>query len=379
MENIGIYIHIPFCKAKCYYCDFTSFAGKENMIDKYIDNLIQELNMYKDKVKDKRVYSIFIGGGTPSHIDQKHIVRIIEFIKENFNNESLQEVTIEINPGTLDINKAKAYRKAGINRASMGVQTLNSEHLRKIGRIHNEKQVYESYKILRKAGFDNINLDFIFGLPDEVLEDVEKNLDLIEEIKPEHISYYGLILEADTYLYKLDLKGELNIPSEKEERQMYYLIKKRLKSMGYVHYEISNFSLKEKECKHNVLYWNILPYIGAGLSSHSYLDGRRYWNYNNFNEYFKAIESGNLPIESGEMSSLKDEISEFAIMGLRFIEGIDKTMFKKRFKNELSYYYKEAIKKHLEDGLLTEDKKRIKLTDKGLDLSNLVEVDFLLE
>nr|WP_300002161.1 radical SAM family heme chaperone HemW [Tissierella sp.] len=379
MDNIGIYIHIPFCRAKCYYCDFTSFAGKENIIDRYIDNLIGELGLYKDKVKDKKIYSIFIGGGTPSHIDEKHIVRIMKFIRENFNVDDLEEASIEINPGTLDKNKAQAYKDAGINRASMGVQTLNPDHLKKIGRIHDEKQVYESYETLRRAGFDNINLDFIFGLPDETIEDVSKNLDLIEEIKPEHISYYGLILEEGTVLYKLEGKGELNIPSDEKEREMYYLIKKRLKSMGYLHYEISNFSLRGRECKHNVLYWNILPYIGVGLSSHSYYGGKRYWNHDNFQDYFKAIDKGELPIEGEEKSTLKDEISEFAIMGLRFIDGIDKQIFRDRFGKSIEYYYKEAIKDHIEDGLLEENERSIKLTDKGLDLSNKVEVDFLLE
>lgn len=378
MEKIGIYIHIPFCKSKCYYCDFTSFEGKENMIDQYIDNLIKELSIYKDKVKDKSVYSIFIGGGTPSHIDQNYIVRIMKFIEENFNTNLLEEITIEINPGTLDLNKAKAYKEAGINRASMGVQTLNSDHLKKIGRIHNEKEVYKSFEILRKAGFNNINLDFIFGLPDETLLDVDKNLNLIEEIRPEHISYYGLILEEDTYLYRLYNQGDLEIPSEKEEREMYYLIKKRLKAMGYTHYEISNFALKEKECKHNILYWKINSYIGVGLSSHSFLNNRRYWNRDNFKDYFEDINQGILPIETGEDIDRNTEISEFSIMGLRLIDGIDKELFKERFKRDIHYFFKEQIKRHLMDGLIIEDDRFIKLTDKGLDLSNQVEVDFLI-
>ena len=378
MEDIGIYIHIPFCKAKCYYCDFTSFAGKENVIDKYIDNLIKELDIYKDKLRDKSVYSIFIGGGTPSHIDERHIVRIIGFIKKNFNVKDLEELTIEINPGTLDLGKAEAYRDVGINRASMGVQTLNSNHLKKIGRIHNEKQVYESFKILREAGFNDINLDFIFGLPDERIEDVEKNLDLIEEIKPEHISYYGLILEEDTYLYKLYQKGGLNLPSESEEREMYYLIKKRLKSLGYNHYEISNFALKEKECKHNIFYWKIKPYIGVGLSSHSFFNKRRYWNRDNFKDYFEDIEQGILPIETGEDIKINTEISEFSIMGLRLIDGIDKALFKERFKYDIYYFFGDTIRKHLKDGLIIEDNGFIRLTNKGLDLSNQVEVDFLI-
>lgn len=378
MKAIGLYIHIPFCKSKCYYCDFTSFSNKENMIERYIGNLIEELNIYKDIVKESSIRTIFIGGGTPSYIDERYIEEILRFIRENFNIETLEEVTIEINPGTLDIVKARVYKNAGINRVSMGVQTLNDVHLKKIGRIHTQKEFYQSYDILREVGFENINLDFIFGLPDETIEDIEKNLKEIERLKPEHISYYGLILEKDTPLYKLDKNSKLNIPSESEEREMYYLIKKRLKGMGYNHYEISNFALKEKECKHNILYWTIESYIGVGLSSHSYLNNKRCWNREDFNNYFIDLSKGILPIKGGEDISKSMEISEFSIMGLRLIEGIDKKLFQKRFKQDINYFFKETIEKHLKDGLIVEDDNFIALTNKGLDLSNLVEVDFLL-
>lgn len=379
MQEIGLYIHIPFCKNKCYYCDFVSFQGKENMVDRYIENLVKELDLYKKTVQDVSIKTIFIGGGTPSYIDASHIERILEFVRENFNMATLEEVTIEINPGTLDCEKAIAYKNAGINRISMGVQTLNDDHLKKIGRIHTQEEFYQSYNILRKAGFTNINLDFIFGLPDETIEDIEANLKGIEHLKPEHISYYGLILEEGTPLYKLDKKGELKLPSESEEREMYYLIKKRLKDMGYIHYEISNFKLKGRECKHNILYWKIQAYIGVGLSSHSYLNSRRYWNRDNFNDYFMDLGEGILPIDGGEdISRDIDEVTEFCIMGLRLIEGIDKELFEKRFNKDINYYFKEVVNKHLQDGLIVEDEQFIKLTDKGLDLSNLVEVDFLL-
>lgn len=378
MKEIGLYIHIPFCKSRCYYCDFTSFSNKENIVKRYIENLIKELNIYKEVVKEVSIKTIFIGGGTPSYIDEKHIERVLGFIKENFNIETLEEVTIEINPGTLDIGKARAYKSAGINRVSLGVQTLNDDHLKRVGRIHTQKQFYQSYDILRKSGFTNINLDFIFGLPAETIQDVEENLKEIERLKPEHISYYGLILEKNTHLYKLDKNGELNIPSESEEREMYYIIKQRLKDMGYIHYEISNFALKEKECKHNILYWTIESYIGVGISSHSYFNNKRYWNTNNLNKYFEDLGRGILPIEAGEDINRDMEISEFSIMGLRLIKGIDKKRFKKKFGKDINYYFRKTINKHLKDGLIVEDDNFIKLTNKGLDISNLVEVDFLL-
>lgn len=378
MEDIALYIHIPFCKAKCYYCDFTSFSGKENLIEKYIHNLIEELRMYKGVVSDKNIRTIFIGGGTPSYIDGKYIKRILEYVKNNFNIKLLEEVTIEINPGTLDLKKANIYKEAGINRVSIGVQTLNDSHLKNIGRIHTEDEFYQSYEILKSVGFTNINLDFIFGLPDENISHVQANLKKIELLNPSHISYYGLILEEGTYLNKLDKQGKLNLPTDNEEREMYYLIKKKLKDMGYIHYEISNFSLAEKECKHNLIYWHIEAYIGVGLSSHSFINKRRYWNRDNFSGYFNDIENHNLPIEEGEDISKKTEISEFAIMNLRLIKGIDKKFFKERFERDIEYFYRDAIKRHLEDGLLEENDRYLRLSDRGLDLSNRVELDFLL-
>lgn len=379
MKELAIYIHIPFCKAKCYYCDFVSFAGKENWIDKYIDYLIKELDIYKTQVKDYSIKSIFIGGGTPSHIDAKHIERLLNFIKANFNTENMDEVTIETNPGTLDLEKVTSYKESGINRVSMGVQTLNDHHLKNIGRIHREEKVYESLDLLRKVGFKDINLDFIFGLPDETIKDVEENLNKIQILKPTHISYYGLILEKGTKLYNLEKSGKLNLPSDIKEREMYYLIKRRLKSMGYEHYEISNFACENYECKHNLLYWKIEEYIGLGLASHSFLNGRRYWNVDNFDDYFSALKNYHLPIENFELINLHTEASEFAIMGLRLIEGIDKELFKIRFKGDIGDYFEKEIEKHLKNGLLEENEKFLKLTSKGLDLSNQVEVDFLLD
>lgn len=378
MKTVGVYIHIPFCKSKCYYCDFNSFSGKEDMVEKYIKNLIYELKIYKKLIKEYSISSIFIGGGTPSHIDEKHIGTILGFIKENFNTTSLEEVTIEINPGTLDIKKVNAYRSFGINRISMGVQSLNNRSLQSIGRIHSEQDVYDSYELLRKAGFTNINLDFIFGLPNETIQDVEGNLEKIELLRPEHISYYGLILEEDTQLYKIKDQGKLSLPSETLERDMYHLIRERLGQMGYIHYEISNFSLKDYECKHNILYWEIKPYIGLGLSSHSYLNGKRYWNKNNFNDYLLDLDKGILPIEDGEDIVKEIEISEFCIMGLRLIRGIDKDLFRNRFKKDIKHFFKKEIEKHCRDGLIIEEDNFIRLTEKGLDLSNIVEMDFLL-
>ncbi len=379
MKELGMYIHIPFCKAKCHYCDFTSFSGEDKIIDRYIENMIKELNIYKNNIKNFRIKTIFIGGGTPSHIDVKYIEKILKFIRENFNTENLQEVSIETNPGTINFEKAKRYKDAGIDRISMGVQTLNNSHLKNIGRIHSENEVYESLEILKRVGFTNINLDFIFGLPDESIEDVEENLRKIEKLKVSHISYYGLILEEGTPLYDLEKNGKLNLVSDIEEREMYYLIKRKLKAMGYHHYEISNFAIKDHECKHNILYWEIEEYIGIGLSSHSFLDGRRYWNRDKFTSYFSDIEKEILPIQSGEDIKLETEISEFTIMGLRLIKGIDKELFKNRFHRDIYYYYKENIKKHIDNKLLVEDDSHIKLTDRGMDLSNQVEVDFLLE
>lgn len=377
MKEISLYIHIPFCISKCYYCDFTSFSYENDKIQDYIKSLLIELELYIEKLKGYTIKTIFIGGGTPSAIDGKYIYEILEFIYKNFNTTSLIETTIEINPGTLDREKVKLYKEANINRVSMGVQTLDNSLLKSIGRIHKAEDFYKSYELLREVDIENINVDLIFGLPNQTTEDVIDSLDKVIQIGVKHISYYGLILEEDTKLYNLYNQGKIILPNEDVEREMYHKATEYLVGLGYNHYEISNYSLPGYECKHNLVYWDLNPYLGLGLSSHSYMENKRFFNTANMNNYIKNLNIKKLPIEGEETINSKTQIEEFCILGLRKIEGINKLEFKRRFEIEIESLYWDIINKHVDNKLIVNDKDFIKLTKKGLDLSNLVEVDFL--
>jgi len=338
--------------------------------------LIIELDLYKDKIKDYSIKTIFIGGGTPSCINPRYINRILEFIYRNFNTSDLVEVTIETNPGTLDKEKVQIYMESGINRVSMGMQTLDDTLLKSIGRIHSTKDFYKSYEILRNGNMKNINVDLIFGLPNQSIDQVISSLKKVVELGVEHVSYYGLILEENTKFYKLYNEGKISLPDENIERMMYHKATEYLTNHGYKHYEISNYALPTYECKHNLVYWEVRPYLGVGLSSHSNMRGKRFFNTSNINIYIEKLNMNKLPVEGEEIIDKDTEMEEFCILGIRKIEGLSKIEFKNRFEVEIEKIYGDIIKKHIDNGLILNDH-NIRLTKKGLDLSNLVEVDFL--
>lgn len=377
MKDLSLYIHIPFCMSKCYYCDFTSFPNNKEKIQGYIDSLIKELELYKERIKDYNINTIFIGGGTPSCIDANYIYKILEYINCNFNVSKTCEISIETNPGTLNKEKVKIYKESGINRVSMGVQSLNEDLLKVIGRIHNADDFYKSLELLRKANFNNINVDLMFGLPGQTLDMVLDSLKKVVELNIEHISYYGLILEENTKLYNMYNQGKINLPNEDVERDMYHKTREYLINRGYEHYEISNYALSNYECKHNLTYWNVMPYLGVGLGSHSNIEGKRFWNTIHIDKYIEKLKENIIPIEDEEIIDINTEIEEFCILGLRKIQGIDKKQFKLRFNNEIETIYKDIINKHVNNGLVINSEDFISLTNRGLDLANLVEMDFL--
>lgn len=377
MDPFSLYVHIPFCERKCHYCDFISFSKEEKKISAYIENMLKEISIYKEKLSNYYLTTIFIGGGTPSCIDAKYIKLLLEHIYNSFNSDSITEITIEANPGTLDIEKIKTYKSVGINRVSLGVQSLNDNILKSIGRIHSSKDVIESFEMLRKVGIDNINMDLMFGLPHQTMDDLEDTINIVLELDIEHISLYGLIIEEGTLINKWYKKGLLKLPSEDSERYMYHKSIDLLENKGIIQYEISNFSKLYKQCKHNLIYWKVKPYLGVGLSSHSNLFGKRFWNYSNLTAYNDKLNNDMLPIE-GEESIEKDmEIAEYCILGLRLNEGIEKKEFRNRFEFDIEDKYKDIIIKHQKNGLIHNNKNNIRLTSKGLDLSNVVEVDFM--
>ena len=374
MQELGIYVHIPFCKRKCHYCDFLSFSGATRLIEKYIEALKQEIDKAKVNKDEYIVKTIYFGGGTPSFIDSKYIVEILQLIKKKFNILQNAEITIEANPGTVDEQKLKDYYNAGINRISFGVQATNSDLLKIVGRIHSYSSFVNGYNLARSIGFKNINVDLMIGLPVQRLDDVEKDLERILSLKPEHISVYSLIVEEGTKIEEKLKKDELYLPSEEEERKMYWTVKKELENNGYIHYEISNFAKPGYESKHNVACWNQEEYIGFGLGAHSYFDNKRYSNTIDFEEYFDWPENSKI---IHEKQNKNDKMKEYILLGLRKLEGVKISEFKNKFVDNPIYLYRQELNKLIKEDLLKIDNDNIKLTNKGIDLANLVWEEFI--
>ncbi len=375
--ELGIYIHIPFCKQKCIYCDFVSFSNQEEKQAQYIEKILQEIKQEKKLLSKYQITTIYIGGGTPSAINCKYITDIMNTIKKVANLETLEdiEVTIEVNPGTVTEEKLLNYKNSGINRLSIGLQTTNDKLLKTIGRIHKYQDFLNTYKTARKLGFNNINTDLMIGLPTQTLKDVKKSLEEIIMLKPEHISVYSLILEEDTPMEKLVGQGKLKLPSDEAERRQYHYVKNILELNGYIHYEISNFAFPTKQSKHNCNCWEQKEYIGFGVSAHSYISKKRYSNTDNLNQY---IEKNLNEIKIiNEIQNQESQEKEYMLLGLRKLEGVQITKFKEKFGKNPIYIFRNEIQKLVEQGLLQVDLDNILLTSKGLDLANLVWEEFI--
>ena len=379
MKEIGIYVHIPFCKQKCYYCDFVSFAKMEQFQDIYIKNLIKEIKSFKQTYKDFKISTIYIGGGTPSYIDAKYIKQILDTLTAGQDVASIKEITIEINPGTFIEEKLLEYKKAGINRISIGLQSADNKLLKEIGRIHNFEDFLASYKSARKIGFENINLDLMIGLPNQTISNIKGTLQEVINLSPNHISVYSLILEENTMLENLVERGILSLPEETLERNMYWYVKDFLELNGYEHYEISNFARHGFESKHNLDCWSQKEYIGFGIAAHSYLDGIRFSNTENLQGYIKNCENDcfdkNRTIHEKQTKLMQEK--EFMLLGLRKIEGVLLQDFESKFSENPIFLFRNEINKLVEEKLIKVDLDRIALTHKGLDLANIVWEEFV--
>ena len=387
-KNIGLYIHIPFCKRKCEYCDFKSYAGKEELVDEYIKWLKYEVKEvgegnrldYENHLdKLAIVKTIYIGGGTPSLIDSKYINEILEVVKQNYTLENDLEITIEVNPGTVNQEKLEQYKKSGINRLSIGLQSTHDRLLKKLGRIHNYEEFLNTFELARKVGFENINVDLMLGLPEQSIEDLKESVEEIIKLNPEHISVYSLIVEEGTPFYKKLEENELELPKEEIERKMYWTVKQELEKAGYIHYEISNFAKAGFESKHNLSCWNQEEYIGFGTSAHSYTNNVRYSNIDSMEEYIdnfkKESEADNFVFH--EKQNKDSKMKEFMMLGLRKIEGVSIKEFKNRFTLNPIFVYRKELEKLVTEELIEIDGDKIKLTNKGLDLANLVWEEFI--
>ena len=385
-EELGIYIHIPFCKQKCYYCDFVSFSNKEGYIEKYVETVKREIDSYD--LSNYNITTIYIGGGTPSRIPSEKIQEILEKIKQKILKNQTRwediEITIELNPGTVDEEKIKKYKEIGINRLSIGLQSTNNKLLKEIGRIHTFEDFKNTYNLVKKVGFENINVDLMIGLPNQTISDVKESLNEIIKLNPTHVSVYSLIVEENTKMEQLINSKELQLPDEELERQMYWYVKNILELNGYNHYEISNFAKKGKESKHNLNCWEQKEYIGLGLAAYSYLNGVRYGNTSNIEEYINVQDFFNRSEleESGirivdEVQTLEDKRKEYMLLGLRKIEGVSIQKFKEKFVENPIFLFRKELEKLVNEELIAIDGDCIRLTNKGLDLANIVWEEFV--
>ncbi|MBS5982571.1 radical SAM family heme chaperone HemW [Clostridium butyricum] len=374
MKEMSLYIHIPFCKQKCLYCDFPSYAGKESLINEYIRALNEEILRKCSKYK---IASIFVGGGTPSYLNEINLESLLKTINLlDFKDEF--EFTIECNPGTLNEEKLALMKNYNVNRISMGLQTTNDNILKEIGRIHSFEEFKKNYNQARKAGFENINVDLMFGLPNQNMKDWKVSLEDVMSLEPDHISAYSLIIEEGTCFYNLYNNDKLNIPNEEEERSMYLFTKGFLKDYGYNQYEISNYAKVNKECFHNKVYWKCNEYLGLGVSASSFVDEKRFKNIDDIKIYIEKINNNEDVTEEIHVNNINDDMEEFMFMGLRMIEGINLKIFKKRFGKDVFDIYDEVIKNNIKKGLLVVDSEKLYLSEKGIELSNYVMSDFIL-
>lgn len=373
MKEISLYIHIPFCKQKCLYCDFPSYAGKEKLMNEYIIALNKEI---LQKAKEYRINSIFIGGGTPSYLNDSNLQTLLSTLNRLNLKENL-EFTVECNPGTLNKSNLEIMKKYNINRISMGLQSTKNSILKEIGRIHTYEDFKSNYFLAREIGFDNINVDLMFGLPNQTLEDWKNSLEEIVEVKPDHISAYSLIIEEGTCFYNLYEQDKLNLPDEEKERFMSLIGKEILEKQGYHQYEISNFAKKDKECFHNKVYWKCNEYLGLGVSASSFIDKKRIKNIDNIEKYIEKVNQDEDITEEIHVNDIKDDMEEFVFMGLRMIEGININEFKKRFNKDIYEVYGEVIEKNIKRELLICNSENLYLSSKGVEISNYIMSDFI--
>lgn len=400
MKQAELYLHIPFCVRKCEYCDFLSAAPKDFAeTEAYLSALLHEAEEKAEDLADYEIISIFIGGGTPSILRPRQIQRLMEGLYRWYRIREDAEITMECNPGTVDREKLKIMKASGINRISFGLQSCSREELQLLGRIHTFEEFLDGYQTARQTGFSNINVDLMFGLPNQSLKTYKDTLQKVIALEPEHISAYGLIIEEGTPFYqryeedeRARQRGEepRELPSEETERLMYLRTAEILRHAGYQRYEISNYAKKGMECRHNMGYWTGVEYLGLGLGASSMMKVHlRYrsgeltrpdpvWRFRTNSDLSSYIK-GDFHAESETALSLKEQMEEYAFLGLRLTKGISKAEFGKRFHRPFDSVYRDTVRKAQKEGLLAEEGDRVRLTPAGIDISNYVLSQFLLD
>ena len=383
-KSLELYVHIPFCVRKCEYCDFLSAPAGADTQQEYVRNLLLEIEQKGVRCTDYEVTTIFFGGGTPSILKAGWIADILDVIHRNFKVRKDAEITIECNPGTLTFEKLSIYKSAGINRISVGLQSASDAELRELGRIHTYEDFLRSYDLIRKKGFSNVNIDLMAAFPGQTLKSYEQTLRRVLALKPEHISAYSLIIEEGTPFYEkyeadelLREKGEKPqmLPSEETERLMYERTKELLLAHGYERYEISNYARRGYACRHNIGYWRRENYLGFGLGSASLLENERFHNTTDLTDYL----GGDYLAYEQEKLDKKSQMEEFMFLGLRMTDGISTECFRQTFGLTVELVYGPVLEQQIADQLLRKEDGRIFLTERGLDVSNYVMAQFLLD
>lgn len=374
---LGLYVHVPFCAQKCYYCDFNSYKINSNQKRDYLINIEREMKFYKDEFKDKYFDTVFFGGGTPSILSVDELRKLVNNIYENFNIKENAEITIECNPGTINREKLKAMKNLGINRLSIGLQAVQNYHLKSIGRIHTYEEFEKNYYDAIEIGFNNINIDLMYALPNQKTQEWKDTLNKIVKLNPSHISAYSLILEEGTKLYDMYENKEFKLLDEDTDINMYNYTIETLKKYGYNQYEISNYAKENMECKHNIIYWKCDHYLALGPGASGFIGDRRYSNIEDICEYNDCILQNIKPVSEEILLTSNDKIEEFIFMGLRMNEGINLDIFKERFNRNFLDIYQEVINKLLKRDLIKLNGKNIYLTQKGREISNSVFIEFL--
>lgn len=371
---LELYIHIPFCVKKCQYCDFLSGPSDQETRDRYIEALLAEIRAVQNAERYE-IVSVFIGGGTPSVLKAEAIASVMEAIYRKFSFSADAEVTIEANPGTVDLEKLTIYRRTGINRLSLGLQSTDPDELKMLGRIHSYEDFIQSYQQAREAGFDNINIDMMFAIPGQSGEAWRQHLHQVAELKPEHISAYSLIIEEGTPF----AQRELDLPDEDTEYQMYEDTAAVLEEYGYQQYEISNYAKKGHVCRHNIGYWKGTEYLGLGLGASSLYEEKRFSNTAKMQEYLKFSGSAECIRKDVVELSRKDRIEEFMYLGLRMTEGISEMDFEQNFGEKLGDVYGTVLQKYKKTGFLEKIGTNWRFTRKGIHVSNHILAEFLLD
>ena len=368
------YVHIPFCTQICYYCDFSKVFIKNQPVDAYLEHLIQETRSYEIG----KLRTLYIGGGTPTALSAQQLAYLLTELPKIMDLSEVEEFTIEANPGDLDPDKITVLKESQVNRVSLGVQTFDNKMLKKIGRSHQEQDIYDNIRHLKQAGFDNISIDLIYALPGQTMDQVKENVAKAIGLDIPHMSLYSLILENHTVFMNRMRRGKLPLPKEELEAEMFEYIIEELEKAGFEHYEISNFSKPGFESRHNLVYWDNAEYYGLGAGASGYVDGIRYKNHGPIRHYLEAVEAGKARITE-EHLTLEEKMEEELFLGLRKKTGVSKARFEEKFGISFDQRYGQVVASLTEQGLLVPDDKQVRMTKRGLFLGDTVAEKFILE